>query len=99
MGLQQYLVSSSYHGLSLGLQENDKKSRGRMSLKDKSLKWLRMSEADIKKDFARHSPAELKIAGASLFKLNDKRLKSRKYIEERLLYRIRELKALIRLGS
>lgn len=68
-------------------------------MKDKSLKWLRMSEDDLKKDFARHSPAELKKAGASLMKSDDKRLKSRKYIEERLLYRIRELKALIRLGS
>jgi hypothetical protein len=70
-----------------------------MLLKDKALKWLRISEAELKKDFARHSPAELKQAGASLLKSQDKRLKSRKYIEERLLYRIRELKALIRLGS
>ncbi len=68
-------------------------------MKDKALKWLRMSEAELKKDFARHTPAALKKAGDSLLKSEDKRLKSRKYIEERLLYRIRELKALIRLGS
>ncbi len=67
---------------------------------DMAQTWLRLQEPELKSEFATYlNASDLKKAAVSLLKSSDKRLHARAKVEARILERIREKKALFRLGQ
>ncbi|MFX0067197.1 MAG: hypothetical protein ACFFC7_34130 [Candidatus Hermodarchaeota archaeon] len=77
-----------------------KKKKPKEVIPDRSQTWLRMSEEELRKEFTKYSKvSDLKKAANSLLKSPDKRLRSRKKVEDRIIERISNRKALFQLGK